>query len=136
MLSQVPPPEALQVALQRARADLAQRSGDVDEAITHLHEALAGIEGLRGATSLQAARTHGRIGELEQVRGRIDQAVSRNLRAMALAQEIFGPDHPGTAPFLRRLGEAMVAGGQTVQGQAYRDRADRILGGAESGGPD
>ena len=108
----------------RVRRAAAAVAGDPDVAAGYLRSALRDWEAVLGSSDPRVAATLDALADVAEV----EAAVAHRLRALAIYEDLFGPEHPQTGRAARRLGESLLARGDEPQARAHLRRAERILG--------
>ena len=126
--------DRLATRLLEVRGKLAYNRGRYAEARALLAEALRREEGY-GAVSVELARLHSSIGQVDRAAGRLDDAEHHLRRALDLDRALRGPRHPQIALDLHNLAGVLrlrpdLAGALALYREALA--IDEAAGGAES----
>lgn len=119
----------------QARHELARvflRAEEKDKAEPLLQQALAGLEGRRGATDPALGPVLHDLAALHESSGQYEQAEPLYRRALAVCEQGLGPEHPRLAPILARLAGLYEEMEQEEQARPLYERAlairQRVLG--------
>jgi serine/threonine protein kinase len=107
-----------------SQAILAWKRGDFARAIAQLEQAVALWRAAKHPGRL-AGGLHN-LGMVLRDAGRLEEAHARLREALALREQVFGPEHVPVAMTLRLLGEIAIHEGRLDEAQAGLDRALRI----------
>lgn len=94
----------LEALLDEGEADARWRMSDSDGALTAYRRALATMERLEGATSLNVARLHSAIGWVLTEQSKLGEARVEVLESRRIREELLGEDHPLLASSWNELG--------------------------------
>jgi tetratricopeptide (TPR) repeat protein/CHAT domain-containing protein len=118
------PPKHHEIATALNFLALAEsRTGQYDEAISHLEEGLAIREQALGRAHPHTAISRTRLGQFLYDKGLNAEAEAQVRQAVEILQGQLGPDNPETAEAMRQLGSLLIdrdelAGGLTFLGEA------------------
>jgi tetratricopeptide (TPR) repeat protein len=115
------PDEALHADLEVARGELAQRLGNLDEAIAIEREALAIVERLHGRDSAAAAACLSKLSTSLHKKERDEEALTHARRALSIFEAVRGAGHPSVAVALNNLANDLRGLGRLNEAlDAYR----------------
>ena len=124
---QTPAGSAQRATVLLRKAEWSANRGQTEVAREHLDAALVILEALPN-TDLLGPLTL--LAQLEHVGGRMDAAEAAARRAVDVAEQGYGPDHPRTAYAAHALGRVLGARGQLQAAQELQSRAAAIYEGA------